>query len=55
MKPPVPIKPDDVPLERRIRWLETTIEIFRRAGEDVKYEEGLLDRLLIEAGRPTLV
>jgi hypothetical protein len=34
--------------------LEATIEIFRKAGEDVEYEEGVLNRLLIEAGRPTL-
>jgi hypothetical protein len=51
MNPPLPTKPDDVPLERRIRWLEATIEIFRRAGEDVKYEEGLHEKLLTEAGR----
>jgi hypothetical protein len=51
MKPTLPLKPDVVPLERRIRWLEATIEIFRRAGEDVKYEERLREMLLREAGR----
>jgi hypothetical protein len=48
---PSPHQARRVPLERRIRWLEATIEIFRRAGEDVKYEEGLHEKLLTEAGR----
>jgi hypothetical protein len=46
-----PTIPTEVTLERRIRWLEATIEILRKMGQDVEYEEGLLDRLLIEAGR----
>jgi hypothetical protein len=52
MRPSLPTKPDDVNLERGIRWLEATIEILRRMGQDVEYEEGVLDRLLTEAGRP---
>jgi hypothetical protein len=51
MKPPIPTKREDVNLERRIRWLEATIELLRNMGQDVEYEEGVLDRLLIEAGR----
>jgi hypothetical protein len=51
----IPNNPYDVPLERRIRWLEASIEILRRFGHDVEYEEGVLNRLLIEAGRPTLI
>jgi hypothetical protein len=53
MNPPIPTKPDDVNLERRI--LEATIELLRNMDQDVEYEEGVLNRLLIEAGRPTLV
>jgi hypothetical protein len=55
MNPTIPTKREEVTLERRIRWLEATIELLRNMGQDIEYEEGVLDRLLIEAGRPPLV
>jgi hypothetical protein len=51
MNPPIPTKREEVTLERRIRWLEATIELLRNMDQDVEYEEGVLNRLLTEAGR----
>jgi hypothetical protein len=44
----IPLKPSKVPLETRMRWLQATIDMLRAAGQDVKYEEEVLDGLLKE-------